>query len=170
MAAKFGYQFIKKIDVTKKGYYTLSVKASAGSDHVSEVWELHSKGREAQEQIQEMCRRSQWYLEYRIPVNFPSSDLVFETDFGSKPKDAGNGLPPKLTSSFHASGAKSDEYDDQLDALSGLLSDMAGIQEATSSELSSQDALISNVIDKVDSTTDRLKKANTRMGQIEEEM
>ena len=59
VAAKFGYQFIKKIDVTKKGYYTLSVKASAGSDHVSEVWELHSKGREAQEQCTQEGRQTE---------------------------------------------------------------------------------------------------------------
>ena len=138
VAAKFGYQFIQKIDVTKKGYYTLTIKASGGSSNVAEVWEMYAKGNEAQEQIQEMCKRAQWFLEYRIPVNFQSGALMFETSFGPKPKDAGNGLPAGLTSSFHSGVAKSNDYDDQLDALSGLLSDMKGIQETTSSELASR--------------------------------
>ena len=55
------------------------------------------------------------------------------------------------------------DFDTQLDALSGLLTDMKGIQEATASEMHSQDTLIHDVIDKCDKTTARIGKANTSM-------
>ena len=186
MAAKFGYQFIKKIEVTKIGYYTLSIKGSANSNAVAETWEMHAKERDAQEQIAEMCRRALWFLDYKLPVVFSSrgtrslehvykhnpesdwTDLQFAYEPGPKPAAAGNGLPSNL----HMQSRQAEEagFDSQLDALSGLLSDMKGIQEATASELSSQDTLIAGVMDKVDSTNNRLKKASAQMVDIEKNM
>ena len=164
VASMFGYKYIKKIEITKKGYYTLTIKDGGA---INESWEMHAEQSEAEAQVKDMCRRAAWFMEYNIPVTFAPGqpEILFEYKPEPKPADAGNGAPRLVSRDIDFAGEE-DAFDSQLDALSGLLTDMKGIQDATAGELAAQDVLIDSVINKCDETTDRLKGMNARMDEI----
>jgi len=170
VADKFGYQYIAKIEVFKKGYYKMYFTKGASENNIVAPWEIHSAHRDVEKQIKEMCRRAKWFLNYEIPVFFTDGhpELAFEYAPALKPSSIGSGIPKEFQRGGESGLGISEDhnFDAQLDALSGVLTDMKGIQLITQAELAAQDKMISSLMDKCKHTTQRLQTTNNDMRKV----
>jgi len=171
VADKFGYQYISYIQVTKPGYYRVHFSLESYLSEGDRVppWTLFSPPEEAKVQIKEICRRAKWFLDYDIEVLFDDEKFRFRYEPPPKPRGAGSGLPKFILNRKKTpDGApEARSYDKQLDVLSGLLTDMKGIQMATQEELAEHDRLIESLVDKCDVNTARIRTTIDRMDYVE---